>query len=72
MISDTNIWKCELTRSIRFMRIKAERKSNYRLLQNYDTLQMQIQEVYKTFIKTKQIELNSIIFKKIEEQQEIR
>lgn len=68
MISDTNIWKCELTRSIRFMRIKAERKSNYRLLQNYDTLQMQIQEVYKTFIKTKQIELNSIIFKKIEEQ----
>lgn len=54
------------------MRIKAERKPNYRLLQNYDTLQMQIQEVYETFIKTKQIELNSIIFKKIEEQQKIR
>lgn len=72
MISD--IWKCELTRSIRFMRIKAERKSNYRLLQSYVTLQMQIQEIYiKTFIKTKQTELqNSIILKKIEEQQEIR
>lgn len=60
--------------SIRFMRIKAERKSNYRLLQSYVTLQMQIQEIYiKTFIKTKQTELqNSIILKKIEEQQEIR
>lgn len=56
------------------MRIKAERKSNYRLLQSYVTLQMQIQEIYiKTFIKTKQTELqNSIILKKIEEQQEIR